>query len=81
MRAYGSGEHIGNFSDKMEGSINLPLLLFQSNIGKLKSEAVCVTRCGGVGIHSTLISYLLSKAGVIDSMLNETSDTEPEGAE
>ena len=65
----------------MEGSINLPLLLFQSNIGKLKSEAVCVTRCGIVGIQSTLVSYLLSKAGMIAYLLDETSDTVSEGAE
>ena len=81
MQAYGAGNHIGNSSDKMEGSINLPLLLLQPNIGKLKSEAVCVTRCGGVGIQSTLVSYLLSKTGMTTYMLDETSDTVSEGAE
>ena len=81
MQAYGAGNYIGNFSDKMEGSINLPLLLLQPNIGKLKSEAVCVTRCGRVGIQSTLVSYLISKAGMTAYMLDETSDTVSEGAE
>ena len=79
--AMGAGNYIGNFSDKMEGSINLPLLLLQPNIGKLKSGAVCVTRCGGVGIQSTLVSYLLSKAAMTAYMLDETSDTVSEGAE
>ena len=81
MQAYGAGNYIGNFSDKMGGSINLPLLLLQPNIGKLKSEAACVTRCGRVGIQSTLVSYLISKAGMTAYMLDETSDTVSEGAE
>ncbi|MEM7364550.1 MAG: cyclic nucleotide-binding domain-containing protein [Pseudomonadota bacterium] len=66
--------------DKIEGSINVPLLLLRPNIGKLKSEAVYVTRCGGIGMRSTLAAYLLNEAGMTAYVLDETSGTESEGA-
>jgi len=49
-------------SGKIDGSLNVPLLLLRKNLGKLKPDAIYVTACDG-GKRSELASYLLLEHG------------------
>jgi rhodanese-related sulfurtransferase len=49
-------------SDKIPGSVNLPLLLLRKNLSKLKDDAVYITVCDG-GKRSELGAYQLNEEG------------------
>lgn len=47
---------------KIEGSVNVPLLMLRKNLSRLKMDAVYVTRCDG-GKRCELAAYILNQSG------------------
>jgi len=68
-------------NNKIDGALNVPLLLLRKNLPKLKPEAVYVTACDG-GKRANLAAYILNENGFTAYVLEqEGGEPETETAE
>ena len=57
-------------SGKIDGALNVPLLLLRKNLPKLKPEAVYVTACDG-SKRAVLAAYILNESGFTAYVLEQ----------
>jgi len=58
---------------KIEGSVNVPLLLLRKNLSRLKQDAIYVTRCDG-GKRCELAAYILNQSGYTAYVMKEAKE-------